>query len=131
MTYTAAVKGGFWPEHSVSSLTSAGNRSAIRRAIAMRFGTRAMRVQRELLTTLLADSTPASTASETIARVAQPSDNDLSGVRTIETETQVSRAVVAGDVTDIDADFLAHGGVNGSFPSAMGNDNPLGSPGLA
>lgn len=87
--------------------------------LARMFRRRGLRETSEVLTTLLADATPASTASATVTRVqasADTSANVQGGVRTIETVNLVgnvldsdkddassgtARAVTAADVTTI------------------------------
>lgn len=122
--YTAAVKGGYWPENGVVSLTNISTTSAARRRAAMALKQRGQRALRELMETLNG-ATAGSAASKTIARVEHPSDNDMSGVRAIEIETLVGRNTIAADVTLINADILQHGGIVAS-PPVNGDGNPLG-----
>src|SRR6478609_9777111 len=98
----AQVKGGFWSQYGVS-LSSISGKGYARRVIASLLGRKQNMALREIMETL--DGVAAgSAASKTLSRVAN--STELGGMRTIETETLVSRNTTAGDVTTINADLL-------------------------
>lgn len=120
---TATVLGGFWEVNSVASLTQIGKGSA-RRLIAQLLDGKSSMPLRQLMRTL--DGVVAgSTATKALGRVANSSE--LGGARTVESETLISRATVAGDITIINADVLSLSARTyvGS-PVANGDGNPLG-----
>lgn len=121
---TATVLGGFWPANSVSSLTQISKGSARRRVAEILAGKSAMPLRALMLA--LDGVAPGATATKTLARIAN--NTELGGKRTIETETLISRATTAGDVTAINADVLSLTArtTSGSSPVANKDLNPLG-----
>lgn len=119
---------GFWGDgrSTTGSYELLSGRSPNRYHLARIFRKRGMRMHGEVLTTLLADATPASTASVSHVRIKAERDlanNVQGGVRTIETINDMqpafqgdkdaatpnaSRAVVAADVTSLNR--LVEGG---------------------
>lgn len=99
----ATVKGGFWPENGINSLSQVGN-SALRRRASQALGKKSTYALRELMETLNG-AAAGSAASKTLSRVA--ASEELGGVRTIETETLVGRNTAAADESAIDADILS------------------------
>lgn len=81
------------------------NKSSLRKRLSLLFRQRGNGVLKEKLLTLLADSTPASTASLTRTRVQarQGLSANLGGVVPIESASLINTAVVAGDVTDMNS----------------------------
>lgn len=81
------------------------NKPSVRKKLAHILRRRSARVISEKLTTLLADATPASTASVSYSRVQHTPDPGNSvvhgGVATVESVSLVNAAVTAGDVTDL------------------------------
>lgn len=122
---TAAVKGGFWPENGVVSLSSSSGKGPGRRRIAQLLGTKGMRADRELLLTLTG-AAAGSAASDTNSRV--EASTELGGRRTIETETLVGRNTTAGDATELVADLMTLSTrTYDPTPVANGDGNPLGT----
>lgn len=123
MSATATVKGGFWPEQGINTLTQINGRAPARRRIAQLFNTRGLMALREVAETLNG-AAAGGAALKTVARIAASSE--LGGKRTIENETLVNRVTVAGDVTEINADILSLTSYD-STPVANGDGNPLGT----
>lgn len=121
---TAQVKGGFWAQYA-TSFSSISGKGFARRMIAQLLGKKQNMALREIMETL--DGVAAgSTAQKTYTRVAN--STELGGVRTVETQTLVNRATVAGDVTIINADLLTLSTrTYDPTPVANGDGNPLGT----
>lgn len=100
----ATVKGGFWPENGVSTLTTIHTTSSLRRLISQAFSKKSMFGAREIAETLNGAAVGAA-ALKQLTRVA--SAEELGGVRAIETETFVNRNTTAADRDDINADMLS------------------------
>ena len=94
------------------------DKSSLRKRLSLLFRQRGNGVLKEKLITLLADSTPASTAELTRTRVEakQGLDNSLGGAVDIETVNLINTAVTAGDVTDIEL-ILNETRVPSSYPT--------------
>lgn len=121
----ATVKGGFWPENGVNTLSTAHTTSALRRRASQALGKKQTYALRELMITLNG-AAAGSAASATQTRIAAA--EELGGVRTIETETLVSRNTTAGDATDIAADILSLSSKSyDPTPPANLDENPLGT----
>lgn len=123
---TAQVKGGFWPQNGVSSLVSASGKGSQRRQIAQLLGRKSLMDQRELLETL--DGVVAGSAAvKTLSRI--EANVELGGKRVVETETIINRNTVAGDVTELNADFLTLTSRTsfGASPKPNLDGNPLGT----
>lgn len=123
---TATVRGGFWPNNGVSSLPSISGKGPWRRRIAQAFDNYSMYDQRALLLAL--DGVIAgSNATKTLGRI--ENNVELGGKRVIETNTFVNRNTTAGDVTELNADFLTltTRTSKGSSPPANKDGNPLGT----
>lgn len=121
---TATVLGGFWSVNGVTSLTQLSKGSARRLAAQLLDGKSSMPL-RQIMRTL--DGVVAgSTATKTLSRI--ENNIELGGKRVVETETLISRATVAGDITIINADVLSLTArtTSGSSPIANGDLNPLG-----
>ena len=119
---SATVKGGFFAQYS-STLTGifAGG-GALRRRAALALSRKGMLALQEVMLTL--DGAAAgSAASKSVGRV--EANEELGGVRTVESEDLVSANTAAGDITRINADILNYGSYNSS-PPANGDGNPLG-----
>lgn len=125
MTYSATVKGGFWPQNTVNSLTPVQGTGPGRRRISQMFKGKGLRAFRKLAYTL--DGVVAgSTATETQARIEH--NTELGGKRTIETETLINRASAVGDVTVLNADFFSSLTSRTTMASPANKDgNPLGT----
>ena len=122
---TATVKGGFWPENGVSSLTQVSTTSAFKRRAAQALSKKGMMALREKMETLNG-AAAGSAASKTLSRI--EANVELGGVRTIETETLVSANTAAADVTEINEDILALSTrTHDSTPIDNGDGNPLGT----
>jgi len=104
MTAVATVKGGFWPENGVSSLSQISGVGHARAQAAKALAKKGNLALREIMETLNG-AAAGSAASKVLARVA--ASEELGGVRTIENETLVSRNTTAADVTEINADILS------------------------
>ena len=121
----ATVLGGFFPANGVSTLSTIETTSAPRRRISQLFSDKGMRALRRTLRTLNG-VVAGSVATETQTRI--KADEDLSGKRTVETETLISRATTAADVTDITADLLTLSTKTyTASPVANLDGNPLGT----
>jgi hypothetical protein len=115
---SAVIKGGFFAQYG-TTLSTAHTRSALRRRAAFALSRKQTLGLQELMLTL--DGAAAgSTASKTLSRVAAATE--LGGKRTVETQTLVSRATVAGDITDINADILSYNSYD-STPVMNGDGN--------
>ena len=80
------------------------DKTQVRKKLGKLFRRRAGRVISEKLTTLLTDSTPATTALVQTTRVTHtpaPPNTELGGVAATEVRDHINTAVVAGDVTDL------------------------------
>lgn len=125
MTAIATVKGGFWPENGVSTLTQASGVGASVRRAAQALATKGAMARRELMETLNG-AAAGSAALKTLSRVAH--SEELGGVRTIETETLVDRNTTAADEAAIDADVLSLSTrTYDPTPVANLDGNPLGT----
>jgi hypothetical protein len=123
-TATATVKGGFWPEVGVLSLSSTQGSGYARKQIARLFGTKGLMDERELAETLNG-VVAGSAAVKTLARVANSSE--LGGVRAIESETIINRNTTAADVTALNADFFSFSTKTTLASPANKDGNPLGT----
>lgn len=131
---------GFWGDDATvtNSYTSLRNKAPNRYHLSKLFRKRGMRKLGEGLVTIIGDSTPASSASVTISQVQAVADvgqNNLGGVRTIEskelmnklnavptdTGANTARVVATADVTDINL-ALFGGGNSDSAPSSYATD---------
>lgn len=120
--YSATVKGGFWPQYS-ATLTGQATGGPLRRRAAQALSRKGARPLREMMATL--NGTAAgSAASETQGRI--EANEELGGVRTVETETLLDENSAAADVTTIAGDILAFSSTFGSSPPANLDGNPLG-----
>lgn len=128
MSAVASVKGGFWPENSVNTLSQVSGVGSARRRAAQALATKGTMALRELMETL--NGTAAGSAAlKQLSRVAH--SEELGGVRTIETESLVDRVSAADDESAIDADILSLSTrTYDPTPVTNGNGNPLNSPGL-
>lgn len=95
-------KSDFWG----GSYTQVNTNATIRKRIARLFSVRMSLKDRELIRTLMG-VVPGTTATKTYKRIAH-NTSDLSGKRTMETVTLVSRATTAADVTDLNAKIFAY-----------------------
>lgn len=123
---TATVKGGFWPANGVASLSSMSGKGPQRRIVAQLLARKGQQDQRALLNAL--DGVVAgSAATKTQSRV--QAVEELGGKRIIETETIINRNTAAGDVTELNADYLTltTRTTFGSSPPANKDGNPLGT----
>jgi len=125
MSAVATVKGGFWPENGVASLTQISGVGSARRRAAQALSTKGTYALRELMETL--DGAAAgSAASKILTRIVAA--EELGGVRAIENETLVSRNTAAADVTAINADILSLSTrTYDPTPVANLDGNPLGT----
>lgn len=123
---TATVKGGLFETLGLTTLTQISGKNALHSNVRMNLGRKGLMALREKMETLNG-AVAGSTASKTLKRV--EANEELGGVRTIETETLVNTATVAGDVTEINADILAFSTKTtfGSSPTANLDGNPLGT----
>lgn len=120
---TASVKGGFWPENGVNSLTGiALGSGALRRRAAFALSRRSMLAMREEALTLNG-ATAGSAALATVGRI--EANEELGGKRTVETLTLLDDTTVAADKTRIDEDLLAYGSYTASPPANL-DGSPLG-----
>lgn len=125
MGATATVKGGFWPENSVSSLTQVQGTGPGRRRISQQFKGKGLRALREKAATLNG-VVAGSAASETNARI--ENSTELGGKRTIETETLIGRVTTAADVSELAADLFNSLTSRTTLASPdNGDGNPLGT----
>lgn len=123
---TAQVKGGFWPQNGVTSLASISGKGAQRRVIAQMFDAKGQFDQRALLTAL-DGVVPGSNATKTLSRI--EANVELGGKRVVETETLINRNTAAGDVTELNADYLTMTSRTsfGGSPKPNLDGNPLGT----
>lgn len=125
MGATATVKGGFWPEAGVSSLTQVQGTNAARRRISQQFQDDGLRELRRRMYTLNG-VVAGTTATETKGRIAASAE--LGGKRTVETVTLIGRATTAGDISEIAADILSTLTSRTTMASPANKDgNPLGT----
>ncbi len=122
-TATADIKGGFYEQYG-STLAQVSTTSASKRMAAQALARKGMMALREKMETLNGAAS-GSAASKTLSRIAAA--EDLSGVRTIETETLVSANTAAGDITEINEDILALTTRTTMASPANGDGNPLGT----
>lgn len=125
MTATATVKGGFWPENGVSSLTSISGKGFFKRRVAMLLGRKQALALREKMETL--DGAAAgSTAAKTYSRI--EANSELGGARVVESVDLVNTATVSADITEINSDLLAYTTKTsfGASPVANLDGSPLG-----
>lgn len=121
---SATVKGGLFAQYS-STLTQINGKNSGRRSVAQLLGQKSLRALRELATTLngAASGDPASATNKRIE-----ANSELGGVRTVETETLVSRNTAAADITAINADLLTLSTrTYDPTPVANLDGNPLGT----
>jgi hypothetical protein len=123
---TATVKGGFWPQNSVSSLSSIDGRNSLRRKAAMALDGKGQFYWRTLAIALLGAATGGA-ASKTLARI--EANVELGGKRTVETETLINRVTTAGDVTNLTNDLYSFTSKTtfGNSPPVNKDGNPLGT----
>lgn len=119
----ATVKGGFFGQYSTSYSGIKTDGGGLRRKVAMTLNKKQLRGMREMMATLNG-AAAGSAASAVNGRV--EANEELGGVRTIESETLVNENSAAADVTQINADFLTFGSYTSS-PVANGDGNPLGT----
>lgn len=103
MPASATVKGGFWPENGVSTLTLAGEDTYGRHIVARMLGVKGMAQTRGRMFALTG-AAPGGVAN--VARSRVEANVELGGKRTIESESLINRATTAADVTEIKADLL-------------------------
>lgn len=122
---TAVVKGGFWPENGVSSLTSVDGKGYVRRTVARLMGVKGQRKNRKLLYNLTGVVAGAATSVLNKRIVAA---EELGGARAVENETLVSRVTAAADVTELVQTYLTYS-ENTYDPTPVANldGNPLGT----
>lgn len=123
---TATVKGGFWPTNGVATLSSISGKGPGRRRIAQEFGMKSQMDQRALLRAL--DGVVAgSNATKTLSRI--ENNVELGGKRVVETETLINRNTAAGDVTELNLDYLTMTTrtTYGASPKPNLDGNPLGT----
>lgn len=121
----ATVKGGFFEQNGVGILNTIETTSPLRRNVAQLMARKSMRALRRAARTLNG-VVAGSVATETQTRV--DSAVELSGKRTIETETLISRATTGADVIDITADlFTMSTKTYNPTPPANLDGNPLGT----
>lgn len=121
---SATVKGGFWEQYG-SSYTPIWGYGSARRLMRMTLSSKAMFALREKMETLNG-AAAGSTASKTLKRVVAA--EELGGVRSVEDETFINTATVAGDVTQINNTVLALSSKTyDPTPVANGDGNPLGT----
>lgn len=89
-----------------NSYTQINTNSTLRKRIAQALSHVGMRKDRELLATLLGTASGSAAAASQV-RVAH-SLTELGGLRAVETQTFVNRNTTAGDITDLDANFLTY-----------------------
>lgn len=105
------VKSDFWND----SYSFIQDQSSFRKQIARLFDRKQLRKDRELIVELLG-AAAGETASATLKRV-EHSTTELGGLRTIETETLVSRATTAGDDTELTADYFTYSSRPSTYPT--------------
>lgn len=105
------VKSAFWND----SFSFIQDQSSFRKQIARLLDRKQLRKDRALISTLLG-AAAGSAASATLKRVAH-STSELGGVRTIETETLVSRNTTAADDTELTTDYLTYSSRPSSYPT--------------
>lgn len=121
----ASVSGGFWPENGVSTLNTIHTTSALRRIASQALGKKSTYALRELMETLNG-AAAGSTATKTYARI--QANEELGGVRTIESQSLVNRVTTTADKNDINADVLSLSSKTyDPTPVANGDGNPLGT----
>lgn len=125
MSALATIKGGFFEQYG-ATYAPIQNRSPMMRRVAQLMGAKGMMKTRELAETL-DGAVSGSTASKTLGRI--EANVEMGGKRTIETETLVSDATVAGDITEINGHLLAFSTKTtfGASPVVNKDGNPLGT----
>lgn len=103
MPASALVRGGFWPENGVSTLTLSGESSYARHLIARALGTKGQAATRERMVKLLG-AVPGTQASYSRAYVSN--SEELGGKRIIAQDVLIFRPTTAADDTEITADYL-------------------------
>ena len=122
MVSSATVKGGLFERAGLATLTGCGARGAAMRNMAMALRTRGARATRALYSALIG-TVVGGNVTATEARIADSSD--LSGKRTVETQTYINRNSAASDDTTITGlltitDYT-------TSPIANKDGNPLGT----
>lgn len=121
---TATVKGGFWEQNGVPTLSSVQGVSPFRRYIAMYTGKKGLMAARAVARALTG-AAAGGAATKTLTRIAN--STELGGKRTIETETIINRVTTAGDVTELKHDLFDMT-ANTTLASPINGDrNPLGT----
>lgn len=126
MTAIATVKGGFWPENSIASLTQISGTGSGRRNVAKTLAHRGQLVLRELMDTLNGVA-PGAAALKALTRITN--STELGGKRTIETVNLINRVTTAADVTRILNDIYLYSTKTtfGASPPVNKDGNPLGT----
>lgn len=124
MPASALVRGGFWPENGVSTLTLSGESSYARHSIARLLSTKGQVATRERMSVLLG-AVPGSVATR--ARTYVSNSEELGGKRAIASDVLIARATTAADDTEITADYLTYSTrTYNPNPVINGDRNPLG-----
>jgi len=110
----ATVKGGFWEQNGVPTLTTAHTTSALRKIVSQAMGRDQMYPLRQVAY-MLTGNVVGGIASKSLTRVA--ASEELGGQRPIEAETLVNRATVGTDITTIRENLF-------SLSSKTYNPNP-------
>lgn len=125
MAASATVKGGFWPENGVGTLTLMGEDSYGRHRVAAQLGTKGMAVVRALLDALTG-SAVGGTAQAIRTRVA--ASEELGGKRAIQAETLINRATTIPDKTEMQSTILTYSTrTHDPTPPINKDMNPLGT----
>lgn len=117
---SASVNGGLFDQLTLSTIHT---RSALRRRAAFALSRKQTLGLQEIMKTING-AAAGSTAAKTLGRI--EANTELGGLRTVETQTLVSRVTVAGDLTDVAADILTHTSYDGTPPVNL-DQNPLGT----
>lgn len=124
---TATIKGGFWEVNLTPSLVSISGKNSNRRLVSYALGRKSTYGLREIVRTL--DGAVAGTvATKALNRI--QNNSELGGKRTVETETLISRATTAQDITDTKADLFSLSARTTKAAQTNLNRNPLASAGL-
>lgn len=125
------VKGGYWETWNAGVLTLTTNASPMKRKIArvlhLSAGLKGLRAIAIALDGVAPGATATRTHKQVQAVESPAAAGDVSGVRTIETVTDVNRATTAGDKTNIDGSIYAYP-ARPTYP-ANGDGNPRGVAG--
>jgi hypothetical protein len=105
MPATALVRGGFWPENGVNTLTLAGEASYARRGVARVLSTKGQAATRERMFKLLG-AAPGVQAD--LVRTYVSNSEELGGKRIIAQDVLIYRPTTAADDTEITADYLTY-----------------------